>query len=42
MRDVADRVALLREGNISFTGTKDEISAETLDFLYETRGEYDL
>ncbi|HNY91898.1 MAG TPA: ATP-binding cassette domain-containing protein [bacterium] len=42
MRDVADRVTLLREGNISFTGTKDEISAETLDFLYETRGEYDL
>ncbi len=42
MRDVADRVALLREGNISFTGTKEEISAETLDFLYETRGEYDL
>ncbi len=42
MRDVADRVALLREGNISFIGTKDEISAETLEFLYETRGEYDL
>ncbi|HOT96673.1 MAG TPA: ATP-binding cassette domain-containing protein [bacterium] len=42
MRDVADRVALLREGNISFTGTKEEISAETLEFLYETRGEYDL
>jgi phospholipid/cholesterol/gamma-HCH transport system ATP-binding protein len=42
MHDVADRVALLREGNIAFTGTKDEISAEKLDFLYETRGEYDV
>ncbi len=42
MRDVADRVALLREGHIDFTGTKDEISAEKLEFLYETRGEYDV
>jgi phospholipid/cholesterol/gamma-HCH transport system ATP-binding protein len=42
MRDVADRVALLREGNISFIGRQEEISAEKLDFLYETRGDYDI
>ncbi len=42
MRDVSDQVALLREGTISFVGGKDEISAQTLDFLYETRGEYDI
>ncbi|MBN2355710.1 ATP-binding cassette domain-containing protein, partial [candidate division KSB1 bacterium] len=42
MRDVSDRVALLKEGAISFVGTRDEISADTLEFLYETRGEYDL
>jgi len=42
MRDAADRVALLKDGAISFIGTKDDISADTLDFLYETRGEYDL
>ncbi len=42
MRDVSDRVALLREGTISFVGGRDEISAEKLDFLYETRGAYDI
>jgi phospholipid/cholesterol/gamma-HCH transport system ATP-binding protein len=42
MHDVADKVALLREGIISFVGSKEEISEEKLDFLYETRGEYDI
>ncbi len=42
MRDVSDRVALLKDGLISFVGTKEQISADTLEFLYETRGEYDL
>lgn len=35
MRDVADRVALLKEGNISFVGRRDEVSDQMLDFLYE-------
>ena len=35
MRDVADRVALLKEGKISFVGRRDEISDQMLDFLYE-------
>jgi phospholipid/cholesterol/gamma-HCH transport system ATP-binding protein len=35
MRDVADRVALLKEGNVSFVGRRDEISDQMLDFLYE-------
>lgn len=36
MRDVSDRVALLKEGKIIFVGRKDEISPEALEFLYET------
>jgi phospholipid/cholesterol/gamma-HCH transport system ATP-binding protein len=35
MRDVADRVALLKEGNITFVGRRDEVSDQMLDFLYE-------
>jgi len=35
MRDVADRVALLKDGLISFVGRQDEISEQMLDFLYE-------
>lgn len=36
MQDVSDRVALLKEGRIVFAGGKDEISAEMLEFLYQT------
>lgn len=36
MKEVSDRVALLKEGRIVFVGGKDEISAEMLDFLYQT------
>lgn len=36
MRDVSDRVALLKEGRIVFAGGKDEISSEMLEFLYQT------
>jgi len=36
MQDVSDRVALLKEGRIVFVGGKDEISAEMLEFLYQT------
>ncbi|MDD4051332.1 MAG: ATP-binding cassette domain-containing protein [candidate division Zixibacteria bacterium] len=36
MQDVSDRVALLKDGRIVFVGGKDEISAEMLEFLYET------
>lgn len=35
MRDVADRVALLKDGQVSFVGRRDEVSEEMLDFLYE-------
>jgi len=35
MRDVADRVALLKEGLISFVGKREEISEQMLDFLYD-------
>jgi len=35
MRDVADRVALLKDGLISFVGSRDEVSEQMLDFLYE-------
>ncbi len=35
MRDVADRVALLKEGQVSFVGRRDEVSEQMLDFLYE-------
>ncbi|NLP12418.1 ATP-binding cassette domain-containing protein [bacterium] len=35
MRDVADRVALLKDGLISFVGDRDEVSEQMLDFLYE-------
>jgi phospholipid/cholesterol/gamma-HCH transport system ATP-binding protein len=35
MRDVADRVALLKDGKVSFVGRRDEISEQMLDFLYE-------
>ena len=35
MRDVADRVALLKDGLITFVGDRDEVSEQMLDFLYE-------
>jgi phospholipid/cholesterol/gamma-HCH transport system ATP-binding protein len=37
MRQVADRVALLKLGRILFTGRPDEISSETLERLYDIR-----
>jgi ABC-type glutathione transport system ATPase component len=36
MKEVSDRVALLKEGRIVFVGGKDEISADMLDYLYQT------
>lgn len=42
MRDVSDRVALLKDGTIFFVGKKDEISKETLNYLYEMRGNNDV
>jgi phospholipid/cholesterol/gamma-HCH transport system ATP-binding protein len=42
MRDVSDRVVLLKDGSISFVGKKDEISKETLNYLYEVRGNNDV
>jgi phospholipid/cholesterol/gamma-HCH transport system ATP-binding protein len=42
MRDVSDRVALLKDGSIFFVGKKDEISKETLNYLYEMRGNNDV
>ncbi len=36
MREVSDRVALLKQGRIFFVGRKEEVSPETLEFLYET------
>jgi phospholipid/cholesterol/gamma-HCH transport system ATP-binding protein len=42
MRDVSDRVALLKDGSIFFVGKKDEISKETLNYLYEMRGNNDI
>lgn len=34
MYDVSDRVALLKDGKIGFVGTRDEITSELLDTLY--------
>lgn len=42
MRDVSDRVALLKDGNIFFIGKKDKISKDTLNYLYEMRGNNDV
>jgi phospholipid/cholesterol/gamma-HCH transport system ATP-binding protein len=36
MQRVADRVALLRHGEVVFTGTKEEVSADMLNRLYST------
>ncbi|MGB2907353.1 MAG: ATP-binding cassette domain-containing protein [Candidatus Aminicenantaceae bacterium] len=36
MQRVADRVALLRHGEVVFTGTKEEVSADMLSRLYST------
>jgi len=36
MRQVADRVALLKRGEILFAGQPDEVSAEALEQLYDT------
>ena len=36
MREVSDRVALLKEGKIIFIGSKEEISGESLESLYQT------
>jgi phospholipid/cholesterol/gamma-HCH transport system ATP-binding protein len=36
MREVSDRVVLLKEGKIMFIGGKDEISEESLHTLYDT------
>jgi ABC-type glutathione transport system ATPase component len=36
MREVSDRVALLKEGKIIFIGNKEEISGESLESLYQT------
>jgi phospholipid/cholesterol/gamma-HCH transport system ATP-binding protein len=36
MRDISDRVALLKQGRIIFVGRKEEISVEALEALYET------
>jgi len=39
MREVSDRVALLKDGAIFSIGTKEELSPETLNYLYETGDE---
>ncbi len=39
METVADRVALMRRGEIIFVGRKDEIKPSMLDFVYEIGGE---
>jgi phosphonate transport system ATP-binding protein len=36
MREVSDRVVLLKEGKIMFIGRKEEISEESLHTLYDT------
>jgi phospholipid/cholesterol/gamma-HCH transport system ATP-binding protein len=35
MEEIADRVALLKDGKIEFTGNRGEISGKTLEKLYE-------
>ncbi len=35
MKDVSDRVALLKDGKIAFVGKKEDISNQTLEFLYD-------
>jgi phospholipid/cholesterol/gamma-HCH transport system ATP-binding protein len=42
MRQVADRVALLKRGKILFVGRTDDISPQALDMLYDTRGTNEL
>jgi phospholipid/cholesterol/gamma-HCH transport system ATP-binding protein len=42
MQEVADRVALLKDGDIVFVGKKSDISNEILKSLYEMRGDYEL
>jgi len=42
MRDVSDRVALLRDGTICFVGQKEEITEETLDVFYSGGVQYEL
>lgn len=39
MKTVADRVALMRRGEIIFVGRKEEIKPTMLDFVYEIGGE---
>jgi len=41
MREVSDRVILLKEGKIFFVGNKEDISAKTLHTLYDTGEKYD-
>ena len=39
MRDISDRVALLKQGVVDFTGSKSEISPQRLEYLYEQGAE---
>lgn len=39
MKGISDRVVLLKEGRIAFFGTKEEVSQDILDKLYEAGGE---
>lgn len=41
MREVSERVILIKEGKIFFTGKKEDISAQTLHTLYDTGERYD-
>ncbi len=42
MNKVSDRVALLRDGKIFFIGKKEEISADTLEYLYSIGDTYEI
>lgn len=41
MREVSERVVLIKEGNVAFVGKKEDISAKTLHTLYNTGDRYD-